>query len=123
MIKEAQKLISSIEQEESALTRTILLTKAIAALDNAKRQLCCEANSEYAALEKISMNQCVTIHNLATLTHNSNKSTWVYPRSVCLLEQQLRAAQKNAQSDGTAQKVEAPPIDIERAFLFKIKLL
>lgn len=123
MIKIAKEIVNTVEEEQSALAKVILMSKAIAALEDEKKRLCEAANREYIGLEKMASGQCVTIHNLAILKHNSNKSWWRYPPNVLRLESELMAAQKAAQKDGTARKEDAPPIDTKNAFLFKIQFI
>ncbi|MFC1453682.1 hypothetical protein ACFLQL_00695 [Verrucomicrobiota bacterium] len=61
------------------------------------------------------------ILNGAALHKNSNKSKWVYPEEIKELEKKLLGMKKQAEKDGTAEKIAPKPLDPGHSFLFKIK--
>jgi hypothetical protein len=109
--------------ELNALELTVELKRAESFLQVIARSLRGNANEAFAKLQSEQDNKKQwAVHNgAAVVKKNTPRGSWQYPAFIDQLGRNLRAAQKAAQEDGTATKLQ-PTIDPNSTAAFSVTL-
>ena len=110
-------------EDVSALQASAMIKRAEVLLDTARKQLRGAANREFAKMaQQSTLTHWELLGGLVLLERFTPRGTWKYPPHIVKLEADLKAAQKKAQLDKTATKVDkAIDLDVDSTFSLEIK--